>query len=294
MGVFDGVHQGHRELFKRALKQAKEIRGTAVAYTFSPHPVKVLVPQACPPMLNTLEQKIELIGKQGIHSIVVEKFNKPFSQQTPEIFFKKIIIDRLRAHEIFVGYNFTFGVRRSGNVEHMEAFGREAGIKVNIVSPYLCEETLVSSSHIRQLLTHANLTEAEKLLDRPYFMDGLVIQGRGVGGKILGIHTANLKPENDIILPTGVYITYTQVGNKRYQSVTNIGRNPTFGLGKLSIETHILNLRRSILHQKIRICFLKKIREEIAFASPEALMNQIRHDIRITKQYLKRKMPKHS
>lgn len=287
MGVFDGVHLGHRELFKRTLERAKKIRGTAVVYTFSPHPVKILAPQACPLMINTLDQKIELIQSQGIRSIVIEKFNKNFSHQTPEIFFKKIIVERLQAQEIYVGYNFTFGIHRSGNIEHLEAFGRKAGIRIHVVEPFLNDETLVSSSHIRHLLAHGDLPEAERLLARPYFIEGKVIRGRGIGGRVMGIHTANLQTDNDLILPAGVYITRTRIGKKNYPSATNIGCNPTFGPGTLSIETHLLDFRRSILHQRIHVSFLKKIREEVAFASSEALLNQIQNDIRMTRKYFK-------
>jgi len=153
-----------------------------------------------------------------------------------------------------------------------------------VVDAYLWKETLVSSTQIRQFVVHANLTGAESLLGRPYFIEGRVIPGRGIGGRELGLHTANLASENDPILPTGVYATTTTVGEKKYWSVTNIGPNPTFGPGRLSIETHLLEFNRSILRKRIRIEFLEKLREEITFASAGELARQIRHDIRLAKK----------
>lgn len=288
-GVFDGVHRGHRYIFQKAVARAKAIGGTSVVYTFDPHPVKILVPNACPPMITTLEQKLELIAAQGIGQAVVEKFTKAFARQTPERFFKKIVLERLGAREIFVGYNFTFGVHRSGTIDHLQAFAKKSGVDVTIVDPFLWKETLVSSSEIRRLLSQGNLHQAEDLLARPYFIDGRIVHGRGIGGKELGIHTANIRPQNDLILPTGVYVTYTLVSGKRFQSVTNIGPNPTFGPGPLSIETHLLNFKKTIFGKTIRIEFLEKIREEITFASAKDLANQIQNDIKIAKEhFLKR------
>lgn len=279
LGVFDGVHRGHRNIFQKALRRAKEIGGTAVVYTFDPHPVKILAPDACPPMITTLAQRIELIAGQGIRHIVVEKFTKTFSHQTPEKFFLATIVKRLEARELFVGYNFTFGVHRSGNIDHLKSFGRKTGIRVNVVEPYLRGETLVSSTQVRQVLARGNLPKAEELLARPYFMEGRVVHGHGRGKK-LGIHTANLEPDNDLILPTGVYITVTWVSGKKCRSVTNIGANPTFGPAPVTIESHLLGFSRSLLGRTVRIEFFEKIREEIAFSSPSALADQIRKDIR--------------
>ena len=182
-GVFDGVHRGHRHIFQKIVARAGKIGGTPVAYTFDPHPVKILVPQACPPMINTLPQKLELIGREGIDQVVVEKFTKIFARQTPEKFFNEIVLKRLRAREIFVGYDFTFGVHRSGTIDHLQAFAKKSGVDVTIIEPYLWKETLVSSSEIRRLLSRGELSKAEELLGRPYFIEGGVIHGRGIGGK---------------------------------------------------------------------------------------------------------------
>lgn len=285
LGVFDGVHRGHRNLFRRLTERARKVGGTSVAYTFDPHPVKVLVPNACPPMINTIDQRIELIGGTGVQRVVVERFTKKFSQKTPEFFFSEILVKHLKAAELFVGYNFTFGVHRSGTIHHLKEFAARAGMIVHVMEPYLWGETLVSSTHVRQRISQADLEAAEDLLDRPYFIEGKVIRGRGIGGKELGVHTANLMPDNDLMLPTGVYATRTHVLNKSYLSLTNIGMNPTFGGASISIETHILNFNKKIVGKKIRVEFLTKLREEQAFSSPQALAQQIHEDIRVAKKF---------
>lgn len=285
LGVFDGVHRGHQEIFRRVVARTKVVGGTSVAYTFDPHPVTVLAPSSAPKMINTIRQRVELIRSCGIDRVVVQKFTKNFSHQTPEEFFKSVMIKRLKARELYAGYNFTFGVHRSGTAETLESLGHQTGIHVHILSSFLWQETLVSSTQVRQFLTAGDLPRAEKLLARPYFIDGRVVRGRGVGGKELHVHTANLKPENDEILPTGVYVTLTGVVDKHYRSLTNIGPNPTFGPGPMSIETHLLDgFRKNIVGRRIRVEFLQKIREEIRFATPGDLAQQIQNDIRMAQK----------
>lgn len=287
IGVFDGVHRGHQHILKQVIQRARLIGARSLVYTFDPHPVKLLVPDACPPMITTQAQRVRLIRKTGIDAIVVQKFTHAFSQKTPEQFFKSVLLKQLRAAELFVGYDFTFGVRRSGTITHMEHFCREAGVRLSVVDRFLWKDTLVSSTHIRQLLSHAKVHPAADLMGRPYFMEGHVVRGRGIGGKSLGVHTANLQTDNDLLLPSGVYMTRTHVGGKCHRSLTNIGTNPTFGSGSLSIESHLLDFKKSILGRMIRIEFLKKLREEIVFASAEDLAQQIQNDIQTAKQYFK-------
>lgn len=288
LGVFDGVHRGHEQLFQRVLRDAKKRNLMAVAYTFHPHPARVLVPEACPPMITTLEQKLELMSKTGLQATIVEPFTRTYAHQSPEAFFKNILVKRLHAREVVVGYDFTFGVHRSGTLTQLKKLAEASGIRVHIVPPYLWKETIISSTQIRQRLASGQLERAEPLLGRPYFMEGKVMQGRGIGGQ-LGIHTANLRSENDLILPTGVYVTLTRVMGKSYHSVTNIGPNPTFGTNPLSIETHLLHFDRSIRGKVLRVEFLKKIREEISFPSPKELAVQIHHDIAVAQQYLSKR-----
>lgn len=291
MGVFDGVHRGHQFIFKKLVERAQQTKSIPVTYTFDPHPVRVLAPHACPSlfMINTIQQRIALIAAQGVKQIIVEHFTRSFAQQTPEEFFEKIIVKKLKARELFVGYNFTFGIHRSGTVEHLKKFGQAAGIRVTVAKPFLSQETLTSSTQVRQMLARGDLPATEKLLGHLYFMEGEVVRGRGVGGT-LGIHTANMKSENELLLPWGVYATQTILNGKKHGSVTNIGPNPTFGKFPVSIETHIFDSQGTLskVHGKIHVQFLKKIREEIKFSSPKKLISQIHHDIQTAKKILKR------
>ncbi len=289
LGVFDGVHRGHQFIFKKMTRRARVLRMTPVVYTFDPHPARVLVPKACPPMLTTLAQRLTLIRACGIRRIIVQRFSKKFAHLSPQQFFDRMIVRKLRAREVFVGYDFTFGYHRSGTVELLEALGKKAGVRVRVVDPYLWKETLVSSTQVRQQLAQGCLPEAISLLGHPYRIVGKIIRGRGIGGDLLGIHTANLKPENDPILPNGVYASQTIVGEKRYASVTNIGPNPTFGPSPVSVETHLLHFHRQIVGKRISVEFVKKIREEIQFASPRDLSRQIQNDIRVARKILSRK-----
>ncbi len=280
LGVFDGVHRGHREIFRKVTARARKTGGRSVVYTFDPHPVKVVAPTAAPLMINTVDQRVSMIRETGIQKIVVQKFTLKFSHKTPAEFFREIIVRTLKASEIFVGFNFTFGIHKSGTVNHLEEFGREAGIAVHVLPSYLWKETLVSSSQVRRFLMAGDLPKANDLLARPYFLEGFVVKGRGVGGKVLGIPTANLKSENDALLPSGVYATRTRLGRRSYRSLTNIGSRPTFGPGAVSVETHLLDgFHKNIVGRRIRLEFLKKIREETRFSSPGDLAAQIRKDI---------------
>lgn len=285
LGVFDGVHRGHQSIFQKVIRRAERLSGIGLAYTFDPHPAQVLAPESAPPMIMTLRQRIEAIRQSGIDRVVVQRFTRHFSKISPRQFFDQVLCRRLRASEIFVGYNFTFGHHRTGTTELLERLGKAHGIPVTIVDSFLWKETLVSSTQIRSLLSHGQVARARELLGHSYRMEGTVIRGRGVGGRLLATHTANLKSENERILPCGVYSTFTHVGRRRFPSVTNIGPNPTFGLREISIETHLLHFRRKILGQKIQIEFLEKIREEIAFQSTQDLAEQIQHDIQIAQRH---------
>ena len=292
LGVFDGVHRGHRQLLQKVIRRARKKNWISLAYTFDPHPAARVSPSASPLMLNTLAQRVDLIREQGIEKVFVQKFDRTFAQKTPREFFEQILLKTLNAGEIFVGYDFTFGVRRSGTTETLRELAQKSGIELHVVSPILLGETLVSSTQIRNYLAQGRLTEATDLLQRSYFMEGTVMRGLGRGRK-LSAPTANLKSENDLILPHGVYATWTWVQGKRWKSVTNIGHCPTFdsksGTKRMSVETHLLDTQKNLYGQKIRIEFIRRIREEKRFNSPGELSDQIQKDIALSRKILLRK-----
>ncbi len=280
LGNFDGVHIGHQKILSKVAARAKKINGTPVLLTFSPHPVKAVAPEVSIKLIQTTEQKLASIKAAGIKAVILEPFTKKFAKMGPEEFFENVILKKIAPRQIIVGYDLTFGRRRTGSVELLEKLCAENGIKIDVVQPVFLHEVLISSTQIRLYLSRGDVEAANKLIGRPYAMEGKVIHGKGLGGE-LGIHTANLKPASDLILPTGIYITRT-LG---HVSVTDIGYNPTFGGNTLNIETHLIGFKKNIYGKKIEVEFFKRIRDEILFAGPHALKEQIKNDIEQAKRY---------
>ncbi len=283
LGNFDGVHLAHQKMFQLAIREAKKLKGKAVVYTFEPHPVKVLSKESAPLMINTLAQKLELIRKTKMAAVVVEPFDLKFAHLGAREWFQRVVVENLRASGVVAGYDFTFGQHRSGTVELLETLCLQVGIRYKILEAQMLGETLISSSQIRHFIARGEMERAAALLGRNYFIDGEVIQGAGRGAQI-GIRTANLKTENELIPLNGVYACFVQRGLRRYRAVTNIGMNPTFGGKALSIEAHLLRFNKEIYGKNLRLHFVKRIRDERTFPSVEKLVEQIRCDIEAAKR----------
>jgi riboflavin kinase/FMN adenylyltransferase len=285
LGNFDGVHRAHQKMFAMAKARARRLKGTSVAYTFDPHPVKVLSQEAAPPMILTLPQRLELLEACGLDAVVVEPFDHKFAHLKAEQWFHKVLVKNLHCSEVIVGYDFTFGSRRLGTVELLEALCREAGIECRVLEAQLQGETLISSTRIRAFVAKGDVERAAQLLGRSFFIDGKVIAGAGRGAQ-LGIRTANLKTANELLPLNGVYACYAEVGGRRYAAVTNLGMNPTFGGRALSLESHLLHYRRDLYGKTLRLHFVKRLRDERSFPSAEALVQQICKDIRDAEKIL--------
>lgn len=290
-GNFDGVHKGHQKILEKVIAIAKANHGTSILYTFDPHPVKILAPDLTPHLLQTKDQKISFLGTLGLDLLIVEPFNKKLAALTAELFFKKILIKNIQPKEIVVGYDFTFGLHRSGKIEDLERMASLEGIKVHVVDAIFHRNSLLSSTHIRHFIETGNLKSAKEMLGRPYSIEGTVIKGRGIGAE-LGFHTANLKPDNELLPPPGVYITKTAIkgGTKEFKSITNIGYNPTFGGTKLSVETYLLDFKGSLLGKHLKLEFLDKIRREMTFETMESLRDQIAEDVSKTREYYEKRI----
>src|SRR3989338_5531233 len=181
IGNFDGVHLGHKKIFKEILQKARNIGGTSVVYTLYPPPSRVLHPQNAAPQMNTLEERLTLIQNQGIDVTVVEKFNKAFSQKTAKQFFQEIVVQNLKAKILYVGYNFFFGKNRQGNTDVLKTFCKEAHIELHIAKPFKIKGKTVSSSKIRSFIQDGKIQKASQFLGRPYFLKGKVVRGIGRG-----------------------------------------------------------------------------------------------------------------
>jgi len=289
IGNFDGVHWAHQKIFQKIIERARDLHGTSVVITFEPHPVKVMFPEKAKPLITLLEQKKELIINQGIDLLLIIEFTAEFAAISARDFVKDVLVDKLGVKEIVVGYDYTFGHNRQGNIEVLREMGSLFNFNVQQVDPVYTGNVLVSSTSIRNLIMEGNVVGAKKLLGRNYQIRGEVISGRNRGGPLLGYPTANLKLTDELIPKEGVYIVLIDIGGKIYQGLTNIGYNPTFKDKTLSVETYIFDLSANILKQKIKVNFLSHLRDEITFASSKELSQQIDEDVNQAREFFQKK-----
>jgi len=286
IGNFDGVHRGHLTLFEKVKQRAKAIGGQSTVMTFEPHPIKVVKPGNGPPLITPTNQKLELIWKTGIEALICLPFNLQFASISAQDFVKEILVTKIGIQEIVVGYDYTFGHNRKGNIPLLKQMGEGLGFTVHIVGPVQIEETLVSSTSIRRLVQEGRLPEAKKLLGRDYQIQGTVIRGQNRGGRLLGFPTANLELADELFPKSGVYAVTVVIDGRTYHGVTNIGYNPTFGQNRLSVETHILDFSEDLLGKSIKVNFVERLRDEKPFDSVKALSDQIKKDVRQAKELL--------
>ena len=278
LGSFDGVHVGHQKLIAMLKKNAEKSSCESMVYTFGIHPRRILRPSKSIYMITSNAKRAEIMDGLGVDALFLEDFQK-IMNLSAEQFFKDILLEKLNAKCIVVGYNFNFGKNGEGNAEKLTQLGNKYGIKVEVVPPVLVEDKVVSSSLIRHKIHDGHLYEVLQYLSRAYSVQGKVIHGKK-NGIAMGIRTANLEIDKEAILPSkGVYITNTKIDNFMYKSVTNIGINPTFHGSALSLETHVLDFDGDLYDKNIEVYFIKRLRDEISFSNVEALINQINSDI---------------
>jgi len=286
IGNFDGVHCGHQQLFARVVKNARERKGTSVAITFDPHPLQVLLPGGIK-LISTCDQKVELIEMSGIDVLLIIPFTREFAKTTAESFVADLLVKRIGLQELIVGYDYAFGKGRSGNIDFLKKKGDFFGFPVTVIEPYYEEDHLVSSSKIRQLVVEGKMVDARALLGRHYQIRGTVQVGKQRGGPEIGFPTANLKlDEEDLIPRLGVYVTQVICDGICYGGVLNIGYNPTFGEEQLVAETHIFDFNKDIYGRPININLLKFLRSEQKFSGVDELAAQISRDVLRAKQVL--------
>ncbi len=283
IGNFDGVHRGHRALFNKVKERARAIHGQSIVMTFDPHPIKVMKPGNGPKLITPTTQKLELIAREEIDLILCVPFTPEFAAISAESFVRDILVQRLGLKEMVVGYDYTFGHKREGDIDLLRKMGESLGFGIHVVEPVLINDKLVSSTSIRNLVKDGNLSDAKELLGRDYQVTGTVVKGANRGGRLLGFPTANLQLMDELIPRKGVYGVTVRIGTLTYYGVTNIGYNPTFGNDHLSIETHVLDFSGDLLGQNIKINFLYRLRDERTFNSIEELSDQIALDIKHAK-----------
>ena len=291
IGNFDGVHLGHQAILRRAQEYGKRLNLPVVVYTFNPHPTLELRPQSPMKLLMTYEEKRHQLENLGIDFCVEEPFNADFAATSAHDFIHEILLKRLHARVLIVGSDFAFGRMREGNTEILEESCREEGIILELATPVLLDEKVISSSLVREALSEGRLEDAQKFLGKPFFYRGEIVHG-DKRGRTIGFPTANMKCEEKFPLLPGVYSTSVFWQGKNYQSVTNIGKRPTFqgstelSLIPLKIETHILDQNFDLYGEILEVRFHHRIRDEKKFASIDELKLQIQSDVNLAKKLL--------
>lgn len=278
LGNFDGLHRGHLRIVERVVRTAAERNATPLLLTFEPHPTRVVRPDKAPPLLMTLEQKIEAAARQGIQGIAIVRFTSELSAWDPETFVRRVLVEWLHVAEVWVGANFLFGHDRAGNFSRLRALGARYGFRAEKIDPVRYKDFVVSSTRIRRLIAEGRVDEAGALLGRHYSLDGVVVHGLQ-RGRLLGFPTANLDTPNELLPPNGVYATLATVGGIVYPSITNIGVRPTFHQPSATVvEAHLLDREIDLYGAAMRLSFLQRIRDERTFDGIEALKEQIAAD----------------
>lgn len=279
-GTFDGVHTGHQEIIRRINKLAAERNGENIILTFHPHPRMVLHKDDNDlKLLNTLEEKINLLSKYGVDNLVITPFSKEFSQLSAEKYVEDFIWKKFHPHIVVMGFNHRFGNNRTGDITLMTVMGKKLNFDVIEIEAQVVEDISVSSTKIRNALMHAEISAANSLLGHPYTLTGRVVTGEHLGKKI-GFPTANLKIEDqDKLVPAnGVYAVHVKVEDRIYGGMLNIGFRPTFNGKKQTIETHIFDFNEDIYGMEVALDLIAQIRKEIKFSSVDELTAQLKND----------------
>ncbi|MFH0790519.1 MAG: bifunctional riboflavin kinase/FAD synthetase [Candidatus Omnitrophota bacterium] len=289
LGVFDGVHRGHRNILKTAVAEARNINGTSIVLTFWPHPQKE-------ESLYSLPHRLKLIEELGVDVCIVINFNKKFAGVTAADFITGILIEKLRVHAVYVGENFRFGKNAEGDANILKQFSKTYNFKLKIFKIIRVKHDAVSSTYIRNLIRQGELRAAGKLLGRPVSVLGTVIRGISLA-KQLGFPTANINPHHEVLPPPGVYSAAVFFNKHPFMGVCYIGTKPTINhrprvTGKkprdvIHVEAHIFDFHQNIYGKDLEIQFIKKIRNERKFNTLEFLSKQIKKDV----IYAKAQMP---
>ena len=278
IGNFDGVHLGHQRVIKQVVLRAAREKGTSFVMTFSPHTRKLLNQQKAPLLINTEQQKIELISILNPDYLYIAEFSPSFAALKAEQFVKDILAKKLGIKVIYFSSGFAFGHQRKGNISLLKKLSSSYKFKVVEIKPITIDSTMVNSSIIREMIAAGQIENAAKIMGRDYFVDGVVVPGEQ-RGRQLRYPTANIRPQNELLPGDGVYLSKLKLGEQVINGLTNVGVRPTFSGAKRSIETYLLDFSQKIYGQRIRLIFLKKIREEKKFEDSLELSRQIEKDI---------------
>jgi len=285
IGNFDGLHLGHQRILDTVVERARKLRLCPAVLTFDPHPMRVLAPGQAPKLISTLEQKLRLIESKGIELVLIARFDMEFAALTPDAFIQKYLVDGLQTRLLCVGSNFIFGHRQTGTLETLQRWRHE--FELEEIAPVTSRGVIASSTHIRQRIQEGRVSRACRILGRWFEIEGRIASGEGRGRNVT-VPTLNLEPENELVPGSGVYITRTAMDSGSFvDSITNIGTRPTFNGTSETIETFVLNAPVAPTVSRMRLQFLKRVRDERRFDSADLLRAQIGRDVQTAKRFFR-------
>ncbi|WP_343623110.1 bifunctional riboflavin kinase/FAD synthetase [Flavobacterium lindanitolerans] len=288
LGTFDGVHLGHKKIIERLTQEAEKSNTESLVLTFFPHPRMVLQGNSVIQLLNTIQEKAELLESIGLQNLIIHPFDESFSQLSAEEFVKTILVDQFQIKKIIIGHDHRFGKNRSADINDLIAYGKIYDFEVEQISAQEIDEVSISSTKIRKALLSGDIQLANEYLGYNYFITGTVVKGRQLG-RTIGFPTANLKVEEEykLIPLNGVYIVKSHWNGKEVFGMMNIGTNPTVDGKERTIETNFLDLEEDLYGKEMRIYFLQRIRSEEKFDSIDTLKAAIENDKIITQSFIK-------
>ena len=286
VGVFDGVHRGHQQIIQKLAAGAHANDAPAVVLTFDPHPASVLSGHEIK-CLTLPDERADLLGQCGVDVVVTQPFTRELSKVTAYDFMSRLT-RQLGLKQLLIGYDFALGKGREGNATRLTEIGSDLGYSVEVVPALSDESGVISSTEIRKLIEVGNVAEAARLLGHPYSLHGPVVHG-DARGRTIDVPTANIGYSHEKMIPArGIYACWAYLNNTKYQAAVNIGINPTFTPDKQTpnVEAHLLDFRREIYGEDVRLEFVARLRDELRFKSVEGLLEQIWKDIEDTKRIL--------
>lgn len=279
IGTFDGVHLGHQKIISRILEVAKSKNLESAILTFFPHPRMVLQPDVEIKLLNTIEERQEILKSLGIEKLIIKNFTKEFADYKAEDYVKEVLADELRAEYMVIGYDHHFGRRRSAGIEELKDLSKNYNFLVEEISAKDIDDVSISSTKIRRALESGDIETANLYLGYEFYISGKVVKGKGLGHKI-DFPTANIHiAESYKIIPrNGVYVVKAVIKDKDFYGMMNIGTNPTVGGETQSLEVNLFDFNKDIYGESIKVKFLSRLRDEVKFESIDHLKSQLNSD----------------
>lgn len=287
LGNFDGVHLGHQSLINVLLMNSQERNLESVILTFDPHPSRILNPCKCDPLILTLNQKERIIREFDIDHLIFAPFTQEFSKKSYEEFFYEVLVDKINAKVVVIGFDYKFGNKGEGNAKVLTELCLKNGIEPVILPPIMKDKKIISSTLVRDSVKAGDVKKAQSFMGRPFSVEGIVSKGDGVGSK-LGFPTANISFKKDMLMPArGVYAVKVLWQGQVYKAVANVGNKPTFNGNDIKLEVHIIDFAKPLYGETIEVFFIDNLRKEVRFNKIEDLVKQVTKDMVNAKKLLK-------